>query len=51
MVGATVAATPVFTQDIGPVLAEGAPVMIVTGTRQSARTATDTVAPIDIVWG
>ena len=47
---AMTAATPAFAQDAG---ADGvdAPAIIVTGTRQSDRSAADTVAPVDIVSG
>lgn len=47
---AMTAATPAFAQDSGSDGAE-APVIIVTGTRQSDRSAADTVAPVDVVSG
>ena len=43
-------ATPAFAQDAGSDGAD-APAIIVTGTRQSDRSAADTVAPVDIVSG
>lgn len=47
---AMTAATPAFAQDAGSPEVD-APAIIVTGTRQSDRSAADTVAPVDIVSG